>query len=179
MLLKLSEILSYMLYDCNELEVSLEKEIEILRDYMSLEKTRYGDKLEMNFQVKGHIGDKKIAPLLLLRFIENSFLQCGSSMTEQPWINLEMRIDTNFFYMKLMNGKPAGVSAGENDGGNNISQAQKRLRLLYPDRHELKIIEDGEIMMVYLEIKLTETEAEKPVEIQFFPELKESLSNST
>jgi len=153
MLLGLSDILSYMLYECNDKEVPLDKEIKMLRDYLALEKIRYGNKLEMNFQVKGDISSCKIAPLLLLHFIENSFSQCSSPLIEQPWINLELEIQNRVLHMKLMNGKPAEASR-ELDEEDYISQAQKRMQLLYPGRYDLKIIEEPEIMMVNLEIEL-------------------------
>src|SRR5688572_1361628 len=91
MLLKLSDILSYMLYDCSDKEVPVDKEIKMLKDYMTLEQIRFGDKLEMNIRVTGETRHEKIAPLLLIRFIENSFNQCNNRMTAQPWINLEIR----------------------------------------------------------------------------------------
>lgn len=154
MLLKLSDILSYMLYECNELEVPLEKEIKMLKDYMSLEKLRHGDKMEMNMQVKGDISNSMIAPLLLLRFIENSFKQCDHRLTEQPWINLEIEIKNHILYMKLMNGKPVEIPPPEDGEVDDLALAQRRLELLYPGRHELKIAGEPGIMMISLEIHL-------------------------
>lgn len=154
MLLKLSDILSYMLYECNELEVPLEKEIKMLKDYMSLEKLRHGDKMEMNMQVKGDISNSMIAPLLLLRFIENSFKQCDHRLTEQPWINLEIEIKNHILYMKLMNGKPVETPLPEDGEVDDLALAQRRLELLYPGRHELKIAGEPGIMMISLEIHL-------------------------
>lgn len=153
MLLKLSDILSYMLYDCNKSEVSLENEIKMLKDYMALEKMRYGDKLEMNIQVKVDADYHKIAPLLLLHFVENSFKQCGNKMTEQPWINLEMQIEKHVLDMKLMNGKPLNSEISNNEE-DNLNQAKKLLQLLYPNSHKLKITEEPEIMMISLQIEL-------------------------
>jgi hypothetical protein len=154
MLLKLSEILSYMLYECNDREVLLEREIKMLRDYMSLEKMRYGNKLEMNMQVSGDPGVKRIAPLLLLRLIENSFKQCSSRMVEQAWINLELIIENDTLTIKLMNGKPLELPTWEDEEEDDLVQAKKRLQLLYPGRHELKIMEEPEIMMVILAVTL-------------------------
>ena len=162
MLLKLSDILSFMLYECNDKRVPLEKEIRMLKDYMTLERLRYGDKLEMNMRVKGDPDKKYIAPLLLLSFVENSFWQCSSKLTEQPWINLEMLIQDDVLTMKLMNGKPLElpVSAdGEDDG---LARAEKRLQLLYPGSHELIITPDPEIMMVILKVKL-ESHSQIPI----------------
>jgi len=154
MLLKLSDILSYMLYDCSDKEVLLEKEIKMLRDYMALEKIRYGDKLEMNIQVKGDTRHDKIAPLLLMRFIENSFAHCNNRLTEQPWINLEIQIAEHLLLIKLMNGKSPDISSTEDEDCSNMLQAKRRLELLYPGRHVLRIMEEPEIMMVTLEIDL-------------------------
>jgi len=153
MLLRLSEILSYMLYECNDTDVALDKEIKMLRDYLALEKIRYGNKLELNFQVKGDISNCKIAPLLLLHFIENSFSHCSSPLIDQPWINLEVEVQNRRLHMKLMNGKRTGMSR-ELNGEDYISQAQRHMQLLYPGRYDLKIIEEPEIMMVNLEIDL-------------------------
>ena len=121
---------------------------------MSLEKMRYGNKLEMNMQVSGDPGVKRIAPLLLLRLIENSFKQCSSRMVEQAWINLEMIIENDALTMKLMNGKPLELPALEDGEEDDLVQAKKRLQLLYPGRHELKIMEEPEIMMVILAVTL-------------------------
>jgi hypothetical protein len=155
MLLKLSEILSYMLYECNDREVFLIKEIKMLEDYMVLEKTKFGDKLDMNMLIKGCNSKEKITPLLLLHFIENSFKQCDCILNEQPWINLEIQIEDSVLQMKLMNGKSPIRLTDETDE-NNLAQAQRRLKLLYPGTHELKITEEPEIMMVDLRVKLKE-----------------------
>lgn len=163
MLLRLSDILSYMLYECDEREVSLKKEIKMLEDYISLEKTRFGDKLEMNITVKGSVSEEKIAPLLLLSFIENSLKQCSSRMTEQPWINMEMEIENHILNMKLMNGKPTEKQITDDAEEDGLDQVQKRLQLLYPGRHELKITEEPEIMMVNLRIILQVEEKNQPL----------------
>jgi hypothetical protein len=155
MLLKLSDILSYMLYECNDAEVSLEKEIKMLRGYMALEKTRYGDKLEMNILVKSDGKEYRIAPLLLLRFIENSFRQSSNNKIEQAWINLEMHIENHVLEMKLMNGKTAESPLQENGEENDLSLAERRLQLLYHGKHILKVTEEPEIMIVTLRLDLT------------------------
>ena len=176
MLLKLSDILSYMLYECNDQSVHLDKEIKMLKDYMVLEKIRFNNKLEMNIQVKGETGREKIAPLLLLHFIENSFHQCNNRMTEQAWINLEMRVENHVLYMKLMNGKSPILPATENETDNNLVQAKKRLELLYPGRHELKIMEEPEIMVVNLDINLEAGFAEDENMITESPAEKRNLT---
>ncbi|HEX5654185.1 MAG TPA: histidine kinase [Chitinophagaceae bacterium] len=161
MLLKLSDILSYMLYDCNEMEVPLTKEIKILSDYMTLEKMRYGKKLEMNIQVTGNTGNYRIAPLLLLRFIEHSFHQSSNSSLEQAWINLEIQIQPEGLEMNLMNGKTVEPLTEEDNESNHLELAMKRLELLYPGRFSLKITEQPEILAVALQLQLTGLEEKK------------------
>ena len=160
MLLKLSDILSYMLYECNDREVALGKEIKMLRDYMSLEKLRYGDEMEMNIQVTGDTGQDRIAPLLLLRFIENSFRQCSHSSVEQAWINLDLQVENHVLEMKLMNGKTSGTEP-EADEATGLFQAERRLLLLYPGLHNLKVLEEPEIMIVNLQLQLNAIAATK------------------
>ncbi len=154
MLLKLSDILSYMLYECEEREVCLKKEIKMLEDYISLEKLRLGNKLELNILIKGDASAEKFAPLVLLSFIENSFKQCSNRMTEQPWINFEIQIENHVLEMKLMNGKSSEMEITEESEEGGLVQVQKRLQLLYPGCHELKITEEREIMMVNLRVRL-------------------------
>jgi sensor histidine kinase YesM len=154
LLLQFSDLLSYLLYECDDAKVPLEKELNMMKEYMTMEKIRFANNLEMEVDIKGRIGNKTIAPLLLLPFIENSFRQCNS-LAEQSWINLELCIEDNILTMKLMNGvdidktEPATLS-------DEIINVQKRLQLLYPANHELKMYTEQEICMTFLKINLTE-----------------------
>ena len=151
LLLKLADLLSYLLYECDEPKVSLEKEINMMKEYMLLEKARYGEKLELEIVIKGDMKNKQIAPLLLLPFIENSFKHCISD-TEQPWINLEINVDNELLSMKLLN----GVELSASDAAvHEIKNIEKRLQLLYPGKHELKKYIEEEIYVVVLKIDLS------------------------
>jgi sensor histidine kinase YesM len=147
LLLQFSDLLSYLLYECDDAKVPLEKELNMMKEYMTMEKIRFANNLEMEVDIKGRIGNKTIAPLLLLPFIENSFRQCNS-LAEQSWINLELCIEDNILTMKLMNGvdidktEPATLS-------DEIINVQKRLQLLYPANHELKMYTEQEICMTF------------------------------
>ena len=155
-LLKLADILSYMLYECDNKLVLLEKEITVIKDYLLLEKTRMGNKLEIDVAVKGEPGSKMIAPLLLLSLIENSFSYIGNKKLERNWINLEFQIETTGLTMKLIHGKttePLVLSANENA----IARAMKRLDFFYPGNYELKTTVEPEIMMTSLKIMLEES----------------------
>jgi len=153
LLLKLADLLSYLLYECDEQQVPLEKELTMMREYMALEKARYHDQLDLEIVIKGDMNDKQIAPLLLLPFIENSFKHCTKQM-EQPWINLEVSMENEILSMKLLNGvalTATDVSIQE------INTIEKRLQLLYPGKHELKKYIEHEIYVVLLKIDLSDT----------------------
>ena len=156
MLLKLSDLLSYMLYECDKPLVPLEKEIEMMKEYMQLEKIRYNDEPEIQVSIKGDLGGKSIAPFLFLPFIENSFNHCRQ-MTEQFWINMDIRMEGDNFSMKLTN----GISENLADQSllnttNGLANVQKRLSLLYPGIHELKMTIEQEMFIVLLNIRLTD-----------------------
>jgi hypothetical protein len=152
MLLKLSDLLSYMLYECDRSVVPLEKEIEMMKEYMQLEKIRHNDEPEIEVNIKGDLTGKNIAPFLLLPFIENSFKHSGQ-MTEQFWINMDIRIEDYNFSMKLTNGV-LEISDQPSYNSHEFTNVQKRLILLYSDRHELKITTEQEMLIVLLNIKL-------------------------
>jgi sensor histidine kinase YesM len=153
LLLKLADILSYMLYECDSKLVLLEKEISVIKDYLVLQKTRMGDRLELDIAVKGETGRKMIAPLLLYSFIENSFLYIGSKKLDSTWINLEFNIENAECTMKLIHGKTVEATVS----GNIMDKAIKRLDFFYPGNYELKTTVEPEMMMTHLRIVLEET----------------------
>ena len=152
LLLKFSDLLSYLLYECDETKVPLEKELTMMEEYMAIEKIRFNDNLEMEMVIKGETGIDKIAPLILLPFIENSFRQCNYN-TVQPWINIELNIDDRILTMKLLNAVEIDAS-GEIVRPEEIINVQKRLELIYPDQHELRIYTEQEICVTFLKLNL-------------------------
>ena len=156
MLLKLSDLLSYTLYECDNPLVPLAKEIEMMKQYMELERARNDDKTEMELNVKGDLTGKIIAPFLLLPFIENSFKYSGQ-VTEQAWINMNIVLEGNHFSMKLTNGISEEANEKLKSGPNGLADVQKRLTLLYPDKHELKMTSQQEMFIVLLKIHLDNT----------------------
>lgn len=153
MLLKLSDLLSYMLYECDNPLVPLEKEIAMMKEYMQLENLRHNDELEMEVNVKGDLSGRTIAPFLLLPFIENSFKH-SSQMTEQFWINMDIRTEGDHFSMKLANGMFEKNQDHNSFATNGLANVRKRLTLLYPGNHELKMTSEQEMFIVFLNIRL-------------------------
>ncbi|RDC56625.1 two-component system sensor protein [Pedobacter chinensis] len=150
MIMGLSQLLRYILYDCNKPLVALDKELKMISDYLALETTRYDHGLEIAVQLPGAT-NYLIAPLMLLPFIENAFKHGASQMTENPWISLNVTVKDNELAMKLINGKPSVTNITPGIG---IANVRKRLELLYPDEHELTINDEEEMYIVNLKITL-------------------------
>jgi LytS/YehU family sensor histidine kinase len=145
-----------MLYECDAPKVKLAKEIDMLKEYTSLEKIRQGDKLEMTFQIKGELNGQMISPLLLLPFIDNSFSYSDNKLVEQAWVNLDITVEENNLSMKIINGMPCGINAEVWKNAELLVNVQKRLSLLYQGRHELRINVEQELLVVHLNLKLEE-----------------------
>jgi len=152
LILKLSSLLSYMLYDCRTDEVLLEKEIEIMKNYIDLEKERYGNKIEISWNVEGDVEDKRIAPLLLLPFLENAFKHGTSEQLEKPWLSVDISVRQNTLKGKIANSKNEFVPF--RNSGIGIQNVQKRLAFIYPDQHELKLSDEGSFFVISLWIEL-------------------------
>ncbi|HUS03322.1 MAG TPA: sensor histidine kinase [Chitinophagaceae bacterium] len=152
MILKLSSLLSYMLYDCKAEEVLLEKEIEVMKNYIDLEKERYGNKIEISLNIEGDVKDKYIAPLLLLPFLENAFKHGTSEQLEKPWLSMDITVKQYTMKCKIVNSKNEFVLISEK--GIGIENVKKRLAFLYPGEYELKINDEGEFYVVSLLIRL-------------------------
>jgi LytS/YehU family sensor histidine kinase len=105
LILKLSSLLNYMLYDCKAEQVLLEKEIEVMKDYVDLETERYGNKIEISWHVEGELEDKYVAPLLLLPFLENAFKHGTSEQLEKPWLSFDLVVKQNSVKCKVANSK--------------------------------------------------------------------------
>jgi sensor histidine kinase YesM len=160
LLLKLSEMLSYMLYECQQTFVPVEKEVKMIKDYMTLEKIRMEHHLEMDVSIKGESYGRMIAPLILLPFIENVFSVCNREKIEKFWINLDVQMTENSFCMKLINGTSIDSEALVEESSNRLSNIQRRLEIVYPGSYELKITPGVEMIMTSLTIRWKEvTEA--------------------
>jgi two-component system sensor histidine kinase AlgZ len=153
LILKLSSLLSYMLYDCKAEEVRLEKEVEIMKDYIDLEKERYSNTIEISWNVEGDIRDNYISPLLMLPFLENAFKHGASEQIEKPWLGVDISVANNLLKFKITNSKNEYIPHSSN--GIGINNVKKRLELLYPGKYELKINDEGDFFAVSLMIKLS------------------------
>ena len=154
MVKKLSGLLRYIIHECNLQRVPLEKELAMIRDYMELERIRYEELMDMTIDIRGSSDHKMIAPLLLIPFVENSFKHGTSKMLSRPWVNLHITIEGDMFYFLLTNSKPEEYLNTFPEGGIGLVNVQKRLTLLYPGNHAIKMTEEPQHFTVLLEMNL-------------------------
>lgn len=150
----LSGTLRYMITDCEASLVPLEKELKMIRDYMELEKVRYGNRLDMQMEINGECENQMIAPFLIIPFIENCFKHGASQILDRSWIKMHIFIEANTLRLKLSNNKPPDPVLPNKKGGIGLRNVQKRLELLYPQLHFLQISPAPEVFRIYIQVPL-------------------------
>ncbi len=156
--LRLSEMMRYMLYESNEKEVSLEMEIKNVINYIELERLRQGERFKINFDIQGTAKQQKIAPLMFIPFLENSFKHGIDNHIKSGYVNAQLILDDASVSLDIKNSKPQAVKPQINknkSGGIGLENVKRRLKILYPDKHILKINDASDTYHVELEINLT------------------------
>jgi two-component system, LytTR family, sensor kinase len=157
---KLSELMSYLLYDSNQPEVSLEKELQYIDNYILLEKLRYESRLDVSLNIYNNIQGVSIAPLIILPFVENCFKHGARNQHFNAWIRIDVSIHEHVAVFKIENSKSAEVDDKPKEvSGFGQSNVKKRLELIYPNRYDLQIMDETDSYLVILKIELTKTEA--------------------
>lgn len=151
--LKLSEMMEYMLYESKEPFVPLEKEIRYLENYLELEELRQGNHAEIQLNIKGTSRDYQIAPFLFLALIENAFKHGVSKAVKNAYLHINMIIEQQSLIFTIENNKLNFVKDGKN-GGIGLSNLEERLQLLYPAKHSLNIQDQPECYKVELKISI-------------------------
>lgn len=150
---RLSEILDYILYRCKENYVPIRKEIELIENYLTLEKIRYGKRAVIKFE-HDIASDVKIAPLLLLTFVENAFKHGVSQELGQAVIEISVMCQNSDILFSIFNSKPkvAKDVLQDFDEHLGIKNVKKQLQLLYPNSHDLRISEQADSYKVILKL---------------------------
>lgn len=138
--MKLSEIMRYMLYESNESTVKLDDEIRYLENYIELQKLRFKDKAYIIFEIEGETADKRITPLVLISFVENAFKHGVATDKDNP-ITIVLNVTSNKLYFQVINRK--SNQNKDQTGGIGLQNVKRRLDLLYKGEYRLDI-EDNE-----------------------------------
>ncbi len=152
--LKLSEMMRYMLYECNEKRVPLRKEVNYLRNYLDLERLRQGANVEIEFEVHGNIGNQQIAPLMFIPFLENSFKHGLGNQINKGFVRFILDVETENIKMSIENSKPSMPNQDHRVGGIGLTNVRRRLDLLYPNHYDLAIDDTPNSYTVNLKIDL-------------------------
>ena len=150
-LVKLSDLLRYQLYDSSRDKVLLTSEIHFLEDFLNLEKVRR-DKFNFLISKEGELSGVQVPPLLFITFVENA-VKHNNDSAKPSYLNLSFDVRHTEIFFKCINSKPS-IKAVNKSGGLGLSNIQRRLELLFPSSHDLKIKDNSETYCVTLTLKL-------------------------
>ena len=158
LMLKLSDLLRYSLYETKEVLVPLEKEIAYLENYIALEKIRLEDTTSISLKKEGDFSSFDIAPMLLIVFVENAFKHLGSKQNEKNMVNISLETNGDVLSFECMNSIDSKVKIESNletgKSGIGLENAKKRLQLIYPGQHELSTEKEEQSYQVTLKLML-------------------------
>jgi two-component system LytT family sensor kinase len=151
-LIKLSDLLRFQLYDCSDEKIAIEKEIDYLNNFIALEKIRKGDKVKVDFVQHGNLSGFHIAPFMLIPFFENAFKYVSNYNQEENRISIELKRQDNLFTARIVNTTDNVMKNGV--GGIGLKNVQRRLELLYPDKHQLRLRDEDGCYSVLLSLTI-------------------------
>lgn len=154
--MRLSKILRFMLYECTTPLIPLGDEIKILEDYVELEKLRYNNRLSLNFEARLDEPQTPIAPLLLLPLVENAFKHGVSETRFESRVDIHLELKKQRLRFEVRNTKALDLE--EPASGIGLSNVQRQLELIYPGRYDLKISTEKDTFLVKLQLNLAQNE---------------------
>jgi two-component system, LytTR family, sensor kinase len=186
MIYRLSALLSYMLYDSKRNLIEVEKEIDYIKNYINLEKIRYGERLDVQMSIINDVKGVQVPPLLFLPLVENAFKHGVSNAVEESWIHIDISLKKRVLIFKIENSLCLEKATTNGFGnGLGLDNLRKRLEILYPDNFELKLLKDTDSHLAVLKLNLTEhTEGafsiteKKSVAATKTPQIASSLSSA-
>ncbi|WP_374166290.1 sensor histidine kinase [Arcticibacter sp. MXS-1] len=154
-LINMSNLMRYMLYEGNAKQVGLDTELEYLKNYIDLQLLRYGDSVSLNLYLNGRAEGYHIEPMLLIPFVENAFKH-GISMIDKPIIDISVSINpaTHSLHFTCVNSISPDKDNTSESSGIGLHNVKRRLLLLYPEKHALRIRTEGRTFKVELKITL-------------------------
>lgn len=153
MMLRLSDLMRFSLYEGKKDHVSLTDEIAYLENYLTLQKIRIQKRVEISFEKSGEDVAIQIPPLLLIMLVENAFKHGVASLTEGAWVHLSLKASPQSLVFQVKNRfdpnhpkKPAGIG---------LANLQRRLDLLFPKRHQISVGPSGDVFTANLVLDLS------------------------
>lgn len=151
--IKLSELMRYMIYETSDSKVAINKESNYLESYIDLQKIRFGTDIEINYTSNSSNPSGTIEPMLLIPFVENAFKH-GVGMVENPTISMQLIDTPEKLTFEVINQVSNQVMEHKDESsGIGLTNVRRRLELLYPETHTLDIVEENGTYRVALTIK--------------------------
>jgi LytS/YehU family sensor histidine kinase len=150
---KFSDLLRYQLYEMNSDKIPIEKEIQYLKDYMDLQQLRKDERYTVQFSCAAAVKGFSIEPLLLVPFVENAFKHLSHYNDKCNFVKVDLYYTNGEFTFFAENSKE-NQRTTETHGGIGLTNVKRRLELLYPGKHDLKIEETEHIFSVQLKLQL-------------------------
>ncbi len=151
---KLSQMMRYMIYDSNYPKVPLNKEIEYMHNYISLERLRLNNEVPIEFVIEGSTENILVAPLIFITFLENAFKHGVSANTSGSWVKINFRVKGNEIVYTVENSKLSSSLNDKEKSGFGLQNLQRRLELSYPNRYLLKTEDLADRYFVQLNLSL-------------------------
>ncbi len=152
--IRLSSLMRYMLYDSDQSMVSLDRELEYLRNYVDLQRMRFEGDVVIHFEVQGTVRGCSIEPMLLIPFVENA-VKHGVAFVQDPYIQVNFTIEHGQLNFQVKNKKgKMKDDVKDESSGIGLKNVLRRLALLYPNQHTLQIHETDEVFEVDLQMTL-------------------------
>jgi LytS/YehU family sensor histidine kinase len=152
--MKLSEMMRYMLYDSNASQIELEREIQFINNYLELQRLKKDETMQISFEVSGVKGRHKITPLLLIAFFENCFKHGDIETNPKGWIKAELTLNDTLMQLVVSNSRKRGLLPGDKASGVGLDNVRKRLSILYEGKHQLEILDENNQYKVNLTLIL-------------------------
>jgi sensor histidine kinase YesM len=151
--MKLSDMMRYVIQDVNHDQVPLETEIEYIRYYVELQKLRLSDNVDLQLEIRGDPQPFRIAPMILIPFVENAF-KYGTTSRGSATILVKITIGDKFLDFRVSN--QIFESRNNNETfGIGINNTRQRLQLTYPGKHDLELTNNGKVYIVNLRIDMS------------------------
>ncbi len=150
---KLSGMMRYLITDAQIDFIDLKKELNYINSYIELQKIRLGNTATIVLNLDSSDEDLKIAPLILITFVENAFKH-GVNPEEISIISIDIKIENNKLHLHVYNKKVNKPNQSENETGLGIENAKQRLNLIYPSDYKLKVVDNNNEFIIDLTIKL-------------------------
>ncbi|HET6723799.1 MAG TPA: histidine kinase [Chitinophagaceae bacterium] len=149
-----SDMLRYQLYEANGEKIPIEKEINYLQDYVHLQQLRKDENYKVQFNCSPEVKNFSIEPLLLIPFVENAFKHISHKTNEANFVKVDLARSNGYFEFAVENSREKGIHTTEQHGGIGMTNVKRRLELLYPDTHQLDVMDDANTFRINLKLKI-------------------------